>query len=371
MAVAVEASEAGASIAAFDFGNLTIERFVVHRVYERGPDKTVKPPKLSGHLTKLPPDGADALQRRITSALGSKSHGVEMSIEDVADGSFFQLAADMLHAADDEFLETSKQLARKLSAAQGLTVAPAGMLAVLRGRVGSAQQRYLAVIKADVHDGFGTRESDDEVDVTYLASLMLTPTQKLYKVGLLLEETAQPRQANGTYGAERYRAFLFDHLITSTETRTAAAYFYGAFLGMGIQKSARKLTQDFFEHTRAFIDSSPIDREVKQDLKEALRVELRSDTAVIDAPGFAKKHFPKELRKPYQEYLDTKAFPKNAVVKDTEYVKARLRRPRKFIFTSGVRVFMPASGMADLVTIVSSDKEATTLKIQGTYTETE
>lgn len=126
---------------------------------------------------------------------------------------------------------------------------------------------------------------------------------------------------------------------------------------------ARKLTQDFFEHTRAFIDSSPIDVDVKLDLKEALRVELRSDSAVIDAPGFSKKHFPKELRRPYQEYLESKAFPKNAVVKDTEYVKSRLRRPRKLIFTSGVRVFMPATSTTDLVTVISSDREATTLKI--------
>lgn len=370
MAVVVEAADS-AAVAGFDFGNLTIERLIVHRVYERGPDKSVKPPKLSGHITRLPKDGADALQRRITSALGSRSHGVEMSIENVEVGSFFQLASDVLHATDGEFVETSKQLARKLSEAQGLTVAPAGMLAVLRGRVGTVQQRYLAVIKADVHDGFGTQESDDEVDVTYLTSLMLTPTQKLYKVGLLLEENAEPRRSNGIYAPERYRAFLFDHLITSTETRTAAAYFYGAFLGMSIQKSSRKLTQDFFEHTRAFIDSSPIDVDVKLDLKEALRVELRSDSAVIDAPGFAKKHFPKELRRPYQEYLESKAFPKNAVVKDTEYVKSRLRRPRKLIFTSGVRVFMPATGATDLVTVISSDREATTLKIQGTYTETE
>lgn len=85
--------------------------------------------------------------------------------------------------------------------------------------------------------------------------------------------SAGPRLAVGDYDPLGYRAFLFDHLITLTETRSAAAYFYSGFLGMGIQKSARKLTKDFYEHTTAFIGSSSLTDDEKLNLREALRVE--------------------------------------------------------------------------------------------------
>ena len=369
-AVAEQAATSTA-VQRLDVRNLTVERVIAHRIYERAADKSIREPKTSNKLIKLIAEGREAIQKRITSAIGSRTHGVEMSIERVDVDSYFQLAADLIHAQEAQFVDGSKDFAQQLTQSQGTTNAPAGMLAVVSGKVGADPKRYIAVIKADVHDGFGAIESNEDVDMQYLTSLLLTESQKLYKVGLLLELDSGPRLKVGDYVASNYRAFLFDHLITGTETRSAAAYFYSAFLGMGIQKSSKKLTQDFFEHTQNFIKTSAIDSGKKSELKEALRVEMRSSNGVIVASEFARTHFPKEMQAPYRLYLEEKKYPKNAVVKDTEYVKARLRKPRKMLFASGVQIVVPSDLSATAIQVIEKTPEHATVRIQGSYTEVE
>jgi hypothetical protein len=368
-AVSTDAVIAAVGQTGMDVSQLRVEQIIAHRVFERSVDKTVPPPKTGNKLINLPVEGREAIQKRITAAIGNRTHGVEMSIERIDKESFFQLASDLIHATDKEFVEGSKKFAEMLTQAQGSTSAPAGMLAVVRGRVGATPKRYVAVIKADVHDGFAEVPGKDDVDMQYLQSLLLTGGQKLYKVGLLIEMKSGLREDVGDYEAGNYRALLYDHLITSTETREAAAYFFSAFLGMSIAKSSKKLTKDFFEHTRSFIDSSSIEAQIKAELKEALRAELRSSNGVINATEFASTHFPEDLRKPYRAFLESRDFPKNAIVKDVEYVKSRLRKPRSLVFDTGVKIVVPATLGADAVTVLEHSPEHAVVRIKGDYVE--
>jgi hypothetical protein len=263
----------------FKFEGLMIENVILHSIYSRTPDKQLVEPKLSTHLIKLQQKALDALQLRITKALGNRSHGIEMSIEQIGDDSFFQNAAAMLHTNEEEFIELSKKLAKNLNKAQFSTNAPGGVLAIIAGRIGGNAVPFIAAIKAEMQDGFKANENDNGVDMEYIEELLLTSTQRLYKIGFLIESVSEPSDSNG-YLPKNYLAFLFDHLITSTETSAAAAYFYGAFLGMGIHESAKKLTNDFFEFTKNFINTCSISNDEKLDFYEALRSELRSQDSV-------------------------------------------------------------------------------------------
>ena len=354
---------------AFTFENIIVEKFIAHRIFARGSDKATPPPVLATKLVNLSAAARDTLQKRITDALGNKSHGIEMSIESTLPGSFFQTAAALIHATDAELVSTSAQLAISLTTAQSSTSAPGGILAIVKGRVGASPKRFLAVLKADLQDGFAaSEESNKEIELTYIESLLLTQAQKLYKVGLLVELTGTPKVALGTYGPGNYRAFLFDHLITASESRSAANYFYSIFLGMGIQASSRKLTQDFFDRTRDFIDSSSLTPSEKLELKEAVRVELRSSSNVISTDDFSKAHIAdKALRKEYRKFMTDSGFPQSAVVKDTEFVRARLRAPRKMLFTSGVRIMTPGDLPADTVRVVGQEDGSTIVSISGAF----
>ncbi|WP_426287622.1 nucleoid-associated protein [Luteibacter sp. E-22] len=358
--------------AGLDTANLSIDDIIGHRVFARDATKVPKPPVLASALMNLPAQGSDALQQRLTASLGSRSHGLEMSIDKTDANSFFQLAAHAIGQDKAGFITSSQEMAKKLASAQANTSGLSGVLLVIRGRVGKHPRRFIAVIKAEVHDGFAAGEADKAVDVAYLTSLMLTPTQRLYKVGLLLELASGPAKAAGTHEAGGYQAFLFDHLITATETRSAAAYFYAHFLGMDIQKSSRKMTQEFFEHTETFIKTCALDEDDKWALREALRVNLRSASTVISVGDFAEAHIAdEEVRDAYCDYLEKRGFPKSAVSKDVAYVKAKLRRPRKLSFSTGVKVLIPADADQNVVTVAEQTATSTTLVISGSFLDQE
>lgn len=344
----------------FRFEGLFIEKIVAHRVFARKADKQIVQPKYSANPIALDGSALDALQKRITEALGSRSHGMEMSIENSSSDSFFQTAAKMLHAGVDEFIDLSKGIANTLAKAQATPIIPGGVITIISGRIGNDQLRFLAVIKAETQDGFRTAETEQGVTMEYLKDLLLTPTQRLYKIGFIVEIAFRKPTEDG-YSSSNFRAFLFDHLMTALETRKAATYFYETFLGMGIQSSAKKLTRDFYELTQAFINTSAVDEEKKLELTEALRVELRSNNATISSREFSDNHLDDDLKSGYVEYMNNKGFPQNAVLKDNDYIKARLRRPRRLVFTSGILLSGPADGFQELVKIMPADEDGDTL----------
>ena len=356
-------------VSAFSFEGILIERVIIHKIFARSGKELVEPKK-SNKLVIFPQEALDTLQLRIYKALGNKSHGIEMSIAQTDADSFFQKSATMLSCSDADFITHSQALAVDLSKAQMTTNAPGGMLAVIKGRIGNHSSPFLAVIKADIQDGFKANEDEDSVTAEYITSLLLTEAQKLYKIGLISPVVSRA-PTNNPYSPSDYRAFLFDHLMTATETRKAAGYFYSNFLGMSIQASSKKLTQDFYEYTKAFIDTAQISTEEKLDLHEALRTELKSQTATISSAEFMNKNLPKTLHDGYSSFMESKGFPKNAVVKDNEYIATKLRRRRKYIFGNGVWLSTPPDVDETSVKIDTSDEKGTTIVTINSRIETQ
>lgn len=355
----------GFSNAQFSFEGLIIERIILHRVHEKATDKSRRDPKLSAKMIRLGQDALDALQLRLQKALGSKSHGIEMSIHETTANSFFQVAAGMMGGSDAEFVEASKYLALSLHKAQLTTNSPGGMLAIIGGRLGAGAKPFLGVIKAEPQDGFKANESDDQVDMEYIEELLLTGTQRLYKIGLLTEVSSTPAVA-GEYRGTNFRAFLFDHLMTATETRDAAAFFYRVFLGMDIQSSSKKLTQNFFDLTRSFIDTSRLASEKKFELHEALRSEMRSQEATLSVATFAVRHLPNSARQEYEGFMQTKGFPQNSVSKDNDYIKSKLSRRRRFVFSNGIFISTPPERAEEYMKMEESGEEGVSLiRIKG------
>lgn len=348
----------------FKFDGVMIERVIVHRIHPKSPSKEITEPTTSNKVVQLPQAALDTLQKRIQHALGNKSHGIEMSIAITDAESFFQVSSGMTHASDEDFVEASKSLALSLTKAQLNTNAPGGMLAVIRGRVGEQALPFIAAIKAEPQDGFRAQENNGQVDVEYISEILLTETQRLYKIGFLVEVASQ-YTSKDERSAANYRAFLFDHLMTATETRSAAAYFYSGFLGMSIQSSSKKLTQDFFEYTKTFINSAPISQDEKMDIHEALRSELKSQDATISCAAFSTKHMPELIRSEYSSFMNAKGFPENAVSKDIGYIQAKLKRRRKYVFTNGVWLVTPPGEAKDMVEIEATNDGETHVKIKG------
>ena len=357
-------------MSSFEFKGMVIKQLTAHTVFARSKDKELIPPEYATDLIELEQDALDLVQVRITDALGSTSHGVEMAIQYSEPGSFMQRSASMMRATRETFVAESKTLAYKLAEAQTSPRWPGGVVIVMSGTVGGQSKPFVAVIKAETDKGFNVTEKDGKITLELIKKMLLSETQRLYKVGILVEISNSPADLDGQYLPENYRAFLFDHLLTTIETRAAAAYFYSAFLGLSILSSSRRQTQIFFEETKNFTNSIPISEEERYNLREALRTELRSNTPTLNAKAFAESHLPEEQRSAYLKHLSGKGFPDQAVVKDTEYIKLKLRRPRNVVFSSGVSIRVPSDQtLKELVEIAASANGFTSVKIKGVVSE--
>lgn len=343
-----------------DLSFITIDRVVIHTVHRRDKQKQPVLPTYGSGVIKLPAGPSATLESRILEALGDSSHGIDVKIIDFTAGSFMQIGAQLMHDVDNAFYTHSKQLAVKLAQAQASKDLPASKLFIATGKCGAAKNRYILAIKAEMQDGF----SEDANGLAYLTELFLTPSQKLFKMGLLVEKVSG-RPDDGLYDEENFSAHLFDHLLNAQETRDAAYYFYSTFLGTQPVVSDKKLTRQFFEATKEFINSAPIDQSEKADLLEALRVELKSNSATIHTPTFAKSHVPKAIRDLYMEHMDAEGFTRGAVNKNVEFVKLLLKRKQKMQFEHGVELTAPSGTLRELVSVKKSTAKETHLIIQG------
>lgn len=346
----------------FTFEGLMIDKVIIHKIFAKNPENPDLEPDTSEELLNLDISSLDALQIRITKALGSKSHGIEVSIEETDDNSYFQTAVSMLTSIDNDFVQNSKALSKKLYLAQaGTRGAKDCIMTIIQGTVGNQLFPFIATIKAELSDGFYHKKTEDNKNqMEYLSELILTAAQKLYKIGLLVKINLDPN-ADHVHPSD-YRAFLFDHLMTKTETRNAAEYFYKNFLGMNIQASSKKLTQDFYDYTCEFINAQDIEPEEKYELLDSLRVELKSNDATISVAGFAEKYLPPEVKGYYEQHMKKKGFPQNSVSKDNEYIRNKLRNRRNLKFTNGVNINFPSDkSISELFSVDNQPELGTTI----------
>ncbi|HEY3597189.1 MAG TPA: nucleoid-associated protein NdpA [Paraburkholderia sp.] len=353
-----------------DLSLLNIERLAVHDVNSRGPDQSYVAPTHRPNLVELPLSGMDMFNRRIAQALGHKSRGVQADFRETAAGSFFQNAAGLMHGDDKQFIALSMVAADRLAKAQlNRDYAPSKLI-VLAGTVTKFQRPFAAVVKADMQDALGEKTENGKTWIDYLEHIFLTESQRLFKIGFVQQTTAKAPLNGSLYDPQYFTAHLFDHIMTSTESRKAAYYFYGDFLGADMSATDKRLTRDFFEKTNRFLDTLNIARSRRIDLGESLRAELRSNVNSIGAASFGEKHLNKAEQVAYLKYMDKSGFPAHEITKDTDYIASRLKRRRKMVFTSGVMLTTPAEG-TDLVTVESSVDGSTVVKIKGSIASEE
>ncbi|QIM48991.1 nucleoid-associated protein [Pusillimonas sp. DMV24BSW_D] len=350
---------------------LEISRIIVHHI-PGSVNKETATPSCSNELLALPPAGLDMFSKRLAKSLGHSSKGIRVDIQNTDAHGFFQRAAQMMLATEtvEDFIATSKVFAQLLCDAQGIKALVESKLLVMSGVTGEFQRPFVAVVKADMQDALAELPADGGATISYLENIFLTEAQRLFKIGFLQQNVARPRINDGLRNIEDYTIHLFDHLLTSTETRNAAHYFYAGFLGTDVAASDRRLTQDFYEKTLRFFESRNYDADELIEKGETLRSELRSNDATISTSDFAQKYLEPAEADDYEQYMRNQAFPAHAIVKDTEYVKNKIKRRRKLVFSSKVIITTPSDG-EDLVMVEEAKDDTTIVTISGKLTKSE
>lgn len=272
----------------FEF--LTIEETVAHEVFKRDIDKQIVPPIPGKEIITLDAISTSTLQERIVDAMTNDTHCREMMVDDSKNVSTASCVKTLIECKQNEYAKLSEQLATNLANAQYSRRMPGGALIIIRGITGSERKRFLAIIKAEMQEGFIKDYSNGTITIKHLSDLLLTPHQKLYKIGLFLEIDNSNND---------FRVFVYDQTMTANETKSAATYFYESFLGCTFSPTDKKLTSDFYNYTTDFINKLDIDDEQKLDLKTSLYTYLKiSNSTTIKTADFANQYLEKRLVAP-------------------------------------------------------------------------
>lgn len=333
------------------FANLRIQKIVIHEIFKRNEDGEIQQPKYNEQLTTLDRIGLQTLQNRIVNALGDSSHSIEMDVTDTSLASTFQLGASLLNSQDAEYIEFSKQITYKLAEKQTTRSIPGGIIIIFSGVTGLNNYPFWGIIKAEIQEGFIKETSSDTLLLKYITDLLLTPQQRLYKLGMFMEIGQTETALNERLDSD-FKIYVYDHNMTRNETQHAAYYFYRDFLGCNYSPTDKKLTSDFYTETKNFIKIADIDDDEKNELSTALFTYMKvSQEQVIHVESFADEFLPtEEIKQGYIDYMESKSFPTHAIGKDLTFIKNKLRQ-RKVTFSNNVKIIAPADDFSNLLTI--------------------
>lgn len=321
------------------FENLVVARVVLHEVFKRRHDGALVAPLYGAQLIALPPEAMEMFKERVVDAMGAVSQSMEMEIAEAGPESAVAIALSLVGTSDATFVADSMKFADKLANAQLAKNLPGGKLVVFSGTIGATPRPFVAVIKAEKQSGFRERGTALE----FFKDLFLTPASKLYKIGFFVQMAAGQTLPQG------WTAHVYDSQMTTQNREGAAKYFFGTFLGCQIPQNSAHLTRVFFDHTRTFIRSLPVEPEVRDDLLTSLYTYLKVDqTPTIQVNNFSTAYLPTEARDDYTSFMQGKNFPLNAVQKDISEVGSQLRK-RRVRFSGSIELSAPPESFKELI----------------------
>jgi len=327
------------------FENLNVGRLVVHEVFQRNTDRSIRPPALGDALETLSAEALGAFRIRMTDALAGQTQSLQMRISQYGAGSLLDLAESLINTPDVGFLAGSRDIAVKLANAQLARSIPGGVLIVFDGSIGAPAVPFIGIIKAETQAGFRRSKDGGRDVVEFLQNIFLTPATRLYKIGIILFDDTTRTRPDGR------RAFVFDSNIKVSNREAAAAYFYDGFLGCALPSDGPYETARFFDLTKDFVSRSDLAPEMKRDVIDSLYVFVRNDQDLtFTADQFGSRYLPPAMQDPYASFLESKKFTPNAVVRDTSQMGSRLRR-RRLKFGGDIELSASPEALKDKVKI--------------------
>jgi hypothetical protein len=264
------------------FNSLEYKRAIIHTILERKQEDACSLVEETNEIIPFNPRMTVMLTRRLLDAMGRKGKGFNLEVWDVAPESFYSTCHNLHRKSDAEFIAASKHLATKLAGLQTQGIIPDSYLLFIEAvdrTYKNGSPVYIA-IKTEPHEAL--KHTGTAVEV--LDGLFLSPSQKLYKVGMMFEDENADRPAPN----DCYSGYLFDESFGGTSN--LAKYFYDKFLGFSAKHNGALQSKDFYEMTRGLIMSkAPV--EDRDRLLGALKSVFTVDVSPTIRPSDFGEHY--------------------------------------------------------------------------------
>jgi nucleoid-associated protein YejK len=331
-----------------NFNNLEIHHAVMHTVKKKeDPHETAQPEFEDEQLT-LDDSVTDVIRERLINAMGKASKAFQLDILHEHNGSFYSFAESLRDADDEQFMSVSRGITSLLASSQTKTTIPGGYLLILN--CSDDLRKVLIVIKAEPHEAL--MKAEGESQITLLRQVFLSPSQKLYKIGILSErEELTGTDWDDLDKNDKYEAFLFDDQFRVKST--PAEYFYKDFLGFTIEENAKIQSQRFYDITEQFIKDNFDDIDDKEGLLRILKDEFNyNQSASVSPAEFADTYFPVELAESYK-YSTQFELP-SSLIKDPVLIRNKISR-RKVEFPGQLTLTGPDESFDDRVKLITGN----------------
>ncbi|WP_394179656.1 nucleoid-associated protein [Marinomonas posidonica] len=340
------------------FLNPVISRIVIHQIYKKNKDEKLKEPPFKGtELTNFEDSAMRNFTKRYDEAIGENSRAIEMLIDLDRNDAVIQNVIKSIHDSDDDFIDSSFEIAKKLDKAQDQPIHKQGIVVVFTGTCNYPVREFLGIIKAETHSGYEKIKNPKtgKISLKFIEEVLLTPGTKLYKsVAFLKKIQYNPNETNLN---KNWEVWVSDSQVNKAEGKAAAAYFLEKFLGFVYPQTSSRKTKIFYDTTLQYIQHLDIEQEKKNDYLNALTTYLKVDKSnIIDPIDFSEKYFDKEDNTGYLEHLEQMDIETTSFVKDIENIKSKLKI-RKLSFNGNIKIIGSPEEFKDKVSFEPIDGE--------------
>lgn len=338
------------------FNVLVIKRVIMHRILGKSmqaPMRQHVEVDVINQLVNLTDNIKNLIRKRLTESCGRQGKAFELRIDKDEVGSCFDFVKDMHSMLEDDFIQTSEDIATLLANAQDLKGSvPGGYFLLIDAHIERNNTEYpiYVIMKAEKQEALSAVNNGVEA----LENVFLSPAQKMYKVGIF-EQTSFAQPLSKTC----FNAYLFDSQFN--DGTALAEYFYKDFLGLTINGNGQVQTKMFYDKFSAVVDSEYKNQpELRNQCRDLLRAEMNNQQGNVDPRQVINTIVPPNKRDIFISKVGNK-FPNN-FVKDTNLIRSKIEN-QSYFFSNSIRLSAPTALFTNEVITISTDPDDPTVKI--------
>ncbi|WP_185155584.1 nucleoid-associated protein [Rudanella paleaurantiibacter] len=327
----------------------------MHQIFQKENQRSHSTVRESDEVITLSSEVSDIINNRLVNSLGKSSKAFHLDIQDMREESFYGYCTKIEPNDEESFVNASKQIAHKLSKSQTKARIPGGYVIVLDCTHTVKNLPCTIVIKAEPHEAIRQNKSGEKAILEVLNDVILSPSQKLFKIGVLFERLTPMFKnelgdivlpPNDTHGC-----MIFDDNFK--RATKPAEYFYSDFLGFSVGRNSLIQTKNFFDFTYDFIKQNVTNYKSKEDAIIALKSYLKSNNdPLLNVSKYADDFLPVEVKSAYKgealQHLPS------AFIKETSLIQKDLET-KKINFPNKVTISLPEAKYGESVKVITPD----------------
>lgn len=320
-----------------DTSTLEITSIIVNDIPKHKKNDNSNEPEYSETISTLTVGLRLFFKDKITQALNS-SKALYICYEDETLSPVPRLIEKLLSEKGQNIIPQSKAISSHLYNSQNGGNS-AGIVVIVYGKVNSQDSCIILKLERDK----GARLTRNNVTKTYeieeIQNLMLTEKTKIFKVVIFINR----KDFNANYDG-----ILFDQQISiASKMNEITTWFLSKFLGCLAYNAPRIATKNFYNYTRAFIDTVEDKLTVAKYLSD-LNSYLQKNSSTLNPKEYADDYLKSEHKDDYKDFLKKRKFNFSVFQKDLHYVKNKINKMMvKFI--NGITIINDKGSIHDKI----------------------